>query len=165
MEQFDFNEFVTQLVVAALQKDPEVQDVLTIAAEETVTNLVDKSVEDLKLVDREEFDEMADRVYDAEQDLDVISDSVEDGEARLDALERESVYEEDFERLEQDFMSLERKFRHYQPLLEVLSKMEPVLRLLGLVKDEEDAKIYHQHPKFVYPEHSEQERPANNWLS
>jgi BMFP domain-containing protein YqiC len=159
-ENFDFNKFVNDLVVVAIQQNAEVRDALTIAAEDTVRDLFDEQIEELQLVERTEFDEIADRVITAEQDLDTISESLQDIEMRFDALETDAILEEDFERLERNFIALERNFQMYKPLLDTLTKIEPLLRKLGLIKPIH-MKTYHQHPKTFHGNHDQNESLIN----
>lgn len=176
---FDFNAFVTDLVISAVQNHPEVQDILTNVATETVEGLVDKTLAGLELVERDEFDELADRVYAFQEDTDVITDSIEsledrtkaleesgtDLESRVDALEKESVFEEDFERLEKEYIRMQTLFNQFQPLLEALNKAAPLLKMLGLLKAEDvPAHVYQQHPKLLSFGAEEKQAPSINWL-
>ena len=163
VEGFDFNGLVRALVIAHIGRDPEVQDVLEIAAEDTVRDLVDTHVDELELVDQSQFSDLDDRVYQLEEDMDTSDEAVEDLEHRVDALEKEYVPDEDFIALEQDFMKLEALVRKYQPLLEALSKIEPLLRMLGIVHDEEK-KVHHQQPPRHPYFHMDEPRPVrSNW--
>lgn len=161
-EGFDFTGLVRAIVIAHLGKDPEVQDVLEIAAESTVRDLVDASVSELNLVDRHEFDELGDRVITLEEDMDTSDEAVEDLEARVRALEKEYVPEDDFIALEQDFMRLEKLVRKYQPLLDALNKVGPLLRMLGIVHEEEGIPSHRAQPP-RYPYHYEPQPVRSNW--
>jgi hypothetical protein len=159
-DNLDFNKLVTSLVVQAIKQSPNVQDELYLEAMQTLS----AAAAEKKLIERPEFTEVKDALIELEQDTDSIDDDLADVECRVDALEKECVYEEDFQALERDFMILQKKVNQFLPLLDALNKAAPLLKMLGLVKDQKPLVCHYYHPKNVSFEEKD-EKPVANWVN
>lgn len=123
----DLNAFVENLVISAIGSKK---------AKEEISKVICSSIDEQDIVKGSEFDDIAATVDANDENIKSLNVKVQDLRQYIRNVEIDSVLQDDFDDLASDFDEVNENLQDVMPILRLLTKFVPFLKLIGLIKSE-----------------------------